>query len=130
MHPIVEKFNHSKKAGRTWKENAVMPLARLLAREKGLQLYFMGPIGLRAACIIVLYADIAMQPLEQEHWSISVMPHFDEDRLELWYDTYRVVHHYPPASIGALNNMGNELQPLPDSTEEILALMHHSNGIR
>lgn len=130
MHPIVEKFNRTRKAGRTWKENAVMPLARLLAREKGLQLYLMGPFGLRAACIIVLYADMAKRPLEQEHWSITVMPHFDEEKFELWYDTYRVVQDYPPDSIGALNNMGNELEPLPDTTEEILALMQHSEGIR
>lgn len=130
MHPIVKKFNRSKKAGRTWKEHAVMPLARLLAREKGLLLYFLGPFGIRAACTIILYADKHKPALEQEHWSITVMPHFSEEGLELWYDTYRVIKDYPPDSIGALNNMGNEALPLPNTTKEILTLMEHSNGIK
>lgn len=130
MHPIVDKFNRSKKAPNTWKDGAVMPLARLLAREKGLLLYFMGPFGIRAACTIILYADRHVEPLKQEHWSITIMPHFGDTGLELRYDTYRVIHEYPPGSIGALNNMGNEQLPLPDTTKEILALMKHSEGIR
>ena len=130
MHSIVNRFNRSGMALRDWKEGAIDPLGRHLARTRGLHLYMMGPFGIRAACTIVLYGDKRVQPLKQEHWSITVMPLFnDEDQLEIWYDTFRVVREYPPDSIGAMNNMGNELLSLPDTTKEILALLHHSDGL-
>lgn len=111
-------------------DGAIKPLAKVLAREKNLHLYLMGPFGLRCACIIVLYSDKNKRPLEQVHWTLTVMPNFNGNNLELWYDTFRVVREYPPGSIGELNSVGNEILPLPGTTEEIIALMKHSEGIQ
>ena len=129
MHDIIRKFNRSRKPQREWRDGAIMPLAKCLAKAKGCCLYFMGPFGLRSACTLVLYADKAKKPLEQEHWSITVMPHFVGDNTEIWYDTYKTVQTYPEGSIGALNNLGNETLPLPGTTDEILTLMYHSNSL-
>lgn len=53
----------------------------------------------------------------------AIVPDFNDDLLELRYDTGRVIRECPPNSIGALNNLGNETLPLPETLPEIAGLL-------
>lgn len=71
------------------------------------------PFGLRAAVYIKLGKS-----------TITITPGFQDDRLELYYDTGRATGRYEPLTLGDFNGFNNEQARLPERLEDVAALFH------
>lgn len=106
-----------------WFDIAVVALAVDLEEATGLKARVSGPFGLRAECPI--YLNEEGEPGERK--VIYITPWFDstkgETELVLYYDTGEVKNNYAPGTLGELNGMNNVMERLPDTLEEIVALL-------
>ncbi len=103
----VEQTKHP-----SWIETAITALAVDLHEATGETVEISGPCGLRAE--ILLYVGTRF---------IRITPSFPEGKLKLYYDTGEVTNKYPPQSLGDWNGMNNVSEPLPDTLEEIIAVL-------
>lgn len=104
----------NEKTGRArWMETAIFPLAADLEELTGQPVVVSGPFGLRAAVYIKLGKS-----------TITITPGFQDDRLELYYDTRRATGRYEPLTLGDFNGFNNEQARLPERLEDVAALFH------
>lgn len=96
----------------SWLDSAVAALAVDLEEYVGEDMSIGGPYGLRAEAVIL-----------SSNWALTVSPCFTDGKLRLYYDTGEIVGRHPANSIGAMNGFNNEQAPLPDTLEEIAAIM-------
>jgi len=117
-----------------WINSVVKPLAKELAELRGMRFEIYGPFGIRCETSIYLLPhnsekDIVHNPT----WSIKLTPRglLHSDKAEIYYDTGKKKEPLSPkGSIAALNGFDNETAPLPDTVEEINALLRFSPGIK
>ena len=102
------------------------PLAKDLEAYLDKPVNVAGPFGLRAEVLLRVFDNPETQA-PSAYRSLTIVPDFSRGTLELHYDTGRVVRECPPGSIGALNHIGNETLPLPDTLSEIALLLHAAN---
>lgn len=95
-----------------WKQ-PYSPLAADLEELTGQPVVVSGPFGLRAAVYIKLGKS-----------TITITPGFQDDRLELYYDTGRATGRYEPLTLGDFNGFNNEQARLPERLEDVAALFH------
>lgn len=114
---------------KSWVETIVVPLAAKLAEHFNLKFEIYGPFGLRSTTSIYLLSDPKKGIVDSETYSITLTPHVVGDGMTVcYYETGEKDATYPPGSIGDLNGYGNVEAPLPDTIEEIIPLMRHSEG--
>lgn len=107
-----------------WVGGIVDPLAQELAARTGLCYEIYGPFGLRCETSIYLREDMSKRITEQETRSIYLVPVHDEDgNYVIHYETGETKDGYQKGSIGYLNGMHRKTAPLPDTIEEIEALL-------
>ena len=116
-----------RKLDTSWLHNVAEPLAKALSKELKMPHEIYGPFGLTAETTIYLYATKIHDICKGETYSITLEPHFDDDRkrIRMYYRTGRILEEYPEGTIGYYNNFGRETLPLPESMEEIRKLMEH-----
>lgn len=115
----------------TWIEGIVKPLAMELAELRGMQYELYGPFGLRAATSIYLTPKGSDGNIvKNDTWSITITIGKPNDKWEAYYDTGKCDSFYPQNSIGKLNGFDKEIALLPDTIEEINALLRFSPGIK
>ena len=116
-----------RKLDSSWFHNVVEPLAKALSKELKMPHEIYGPFGLTAETTIYLYATKIHDICKGETYSITLEPHFDDDRkrIRVYYRTGKINEEYPEGTIGYYNHFGRETLPLPESMEEIKALMEH-----
>lgn len=60
---------------------------------------------------------------------LCIVPkHNEADEMVLEYETGETASHYQPGTIGAINGLNNVTAPLPDTAEEIFAIMKKVSG--
>lgn len=108
----------------SWVEMLVKPIAEKFSEEFGLSYDIYGPFGIRAYVTIYWMENKEISIVEQPTKSLTLEP-FDLEKGQLYYETGKkregVCYH--PNSIGAMNGMDREVLPLPDSFDEIKALI-------
>jgi hypothetical protein len=109
----------------SWTEEIVEVLAQRLADKPNKKYEVCGPFGLRAETTIYLFNDENKSFTEQETWSITLTPG-DLTKGEIYYDTGEKTNDFSPNSTGAINGMNNVRKPLPETIDEIVALLHYS----
>lgn len=108
----------------SWINGAVVPLAKQLEELTGLTHEIYGPFGLSFSTSIYLRKDMTKGICDQETRSITLRPGWDRQReFCITYETGEMESNYPAGSLGDLNGMGKATKPLPDTVEEILALL-------
>lgn len=113
----------------TWLESIVEPIAKQLAELRDMQYELYGPFGLRSAVSIYLTPkDSDGNIVKNDTWSITITIRNIEGVWEARYDTGNKDCYYPPNSIGAMNGFNKETALLPDTIEEINALLRFSPG--
>ena len=105
-----------------WKD-CVTAIAEELARRTGLKYEICGPFGLNSQISIYLLADDSKGTTEQPTRSLTLMPGFTDEELHLRYWTGESTKEYAPNTIGELNGGNMVTAPLPDTMEEIEALL-------
>ena len=106
----------------SWIDNVVKPLMHDLEKATGLTGEIYGPFGLRAETSIYLRKDMSKSITETETLSIE-LEHMSDGT---YYATGEETNNYQPMSIGWLNGFHHVMAPLPDTLEEIIALLHKS----
>lgn len=96
-----------------WIGTAITALAMDIEKRTGQQVKVSGPFGLRAEVMLCTEDKI-----------IVITPWFMESQLHLHYDTGQMKNEYAPNTLGDYNGMNNITAPLPDTVEEIIAVMH------
>lgn len=121
MNKYEYNYNVLSKKNARWYDVAIMPLASDLAEATGLNATVSGPFGLRAECTIYLSAD------RGEKKYITITPVFLDaiggSELALFYDTGEVSNKFAPGTLGDFNRMNNISERLPDTLDEIVALL-------
>ena len=117
-----------------WLDRVLVPLAVAIASELGgLPYEFYGPFGLSCETSVYFFPTDGHDITKDETYSLTVYPEYREggygyvNGFYLAYDTGRRLDTYRPGSIGDLNNFNNVKEELPDSLEEIVALLKHSH---
>lgn len=117
-----------------WFDRVLVPLAVAISSELGgLPYEFYGPFGLSCETSVYFFPTDGHDITKDETYRLTVYPEHREgghgyvDGFYLAYDTGRRLDTYKPGSIGHLNNMNNVKEELPDSLEEIMALLKHSH---
>lgn len=113
-----------------WADLIVKPLADALAAFTGKYAQVLGPCGLRAEVSIYLKDNPDDDIMRCAYDYITLVPDVTGDSVVMHYDTGRVVRDCVPGSIAEWNHFGNETLPLPDTIEEIAALLKHYKGHR
>lgn len=120
----LEKKRNEVFFAENWVEGIVDPLAQELATRTGLCYEIYGPFGLRCETSIYLRKDMSKKITEQETRSITLTPGDDGNgNRTVFYDTGETDGSYQKGSIGHLNGMHHKTAPLPDTIEEIEALL-------
>ena len=112
-----------------WIDGIVKPLAEALAVHTGLPCTICGPFGLSCETSIYLFEDADKSICEQKTRSIRIIPVFKYNDSTVVYDTGEKSGKYADGTIGATNNLDRVTRPLPDSIEEIVALLIESEGV-
>lgn len=119
--------NLSRKTGTRpdWKAEVVLPLAKELAKRKGLKPKVMGPMGLASRVIIALVEDLGENPSKQEHYRLTLQPDVQPGgKILLRYETGETEDSkYPKGSLGAMSGLDLVTAPLPDSIDEVEKLL-------
>lgn len=104
-----------------WLDDVVRPLAKELAAKAGFPHgEAHGPCGLTSRAFITLWTS---EP-EFAAKTLVVRPLFSEENgLSFVYETGETTSECPPGSLGEAHEMNLVTAPLPDSLEEILAVM-------
>lgn len=100
----------------------IEPLAKKLSEHFGMPYEIYGPFGLEAETSIYLRKDMNARISEQPTISLTLRPS-ERSESKFLYDTGERTDHYPPGSVGWLNNMNAICLPLPMEFEEILKLV-------
>lgn len=101
-----------------WIETFVHPLAQAIQQELGLASYeAYGPFGLRSEVSIFWHSS--EDDLDKPTYSLRLTP-YNLATGVIHFDTGEVSEHYDPNTIGALNGLGNQTAPLPDSLDELI----------
>lgn len=109
---FVKAIKENPKAN--WMETSIAPLAVDIEEYTGEPVSFSGPFGLRSEVLIQTETRMLILTLWFD----------DEHNPRFYYDTGKKNgERYPEGSIGYLNNMDNEIAPLPDTIEEIVSSM-------
>lgn len=106
-----------------WKEDIIVPLANELAKRTGKQAMLSGPCGLGGRTTICLVDDAETTWYEQDRLELTLQPGFENGSLFFAYATGETVEKFKPGTIGDINGLSNITARLPDSVEEILALL-------
>ena len=116
----VEEWNGSRPVP-NWLDDAVRPLAKELAAKAGFpHAKVVGPCGFAFRVFITLWTS---EP-EFAAKTLVVRPlFFEENGLSFVYETGETTSECPPGSLGEAHGMNLVTAPLPDSLEEILAVM-------
>ena len=125
MLQLAKDFNDRYMAGeeKNWIKGFMDPLAKILAERAETQYKVLGPFGISAAVTIYLMKD-ASHRMDDDTRTITIEPYFLPDgRFLFKYRTDEVTDAYRPGSIGELNGMNIVKKPLPDTIEEIEALV-------
>ena len=101
----------------------IEPLAKELAEHTGLSWEICGPFGIQARTSIYLREDMNKSITETKTLSITLIPHWKDSALVLYYQTDKIEDNFRPETIGAINGMNFFNELLPDTIEEIVALM-------
>lgn len=103
-----------------WLDDIVRPLARALADASGFQRHTVtGPCGIASRTFLCVWS---CDP-RFEGKAIVIQPAFDEDKISFVYETGEVENSHPSGSLGAESGLNFVTAPLPDSLDEILAVM-------
>jgi len=113
-----------------WVEGFVEPLAAALSEKVGLPWEIYGPFGLSCNTSIYLREDMTVSICDQETLSITLEPHGDLHEYTIVYRTGEMTDEYQKGSIGWLNGFNCVTAPLPDTLDEIVALLHESGASR
>ncbi|MEG1894607.1 MAG: hypothetical protein RR162_00105 [Oscillospiraceae bacterium] len=107
-----------------WVRGTVVPLAKRLEELTGLTHEIYGPFGLTCSTSIYLRKDMTKSICDQETRSITLRPDWDgQHEFCIKYETGEMENYYPSGSLGDLNGMGKATKRLPDTIEEILAIL-------
>lgn len=104
-----------------WIETIVKPLMQDLEYKTGLHGEIYGPFGLCCKTSIYLREDMEKSITEQSTLHITIEPPMNDGKI--YYETGEVKEGYAKDSIGALNGMNRVMAVLPDTIEEIVALL-------
>jgi len=112
-----------------WVDGVVEPLAKVLAERTGLHWDVYGPFGVMCETSIYLMKDKDISITKQKTLAIRLEPHFDQHgNLIIRYRTGETTNEYPKGSTGWMNGMNCITAPLPDTIEEIQALLIESEA--
>lgn len=112
-----------------WVDGVVEPLAKSLAECTGLHWDIYGPFGMMCETSIYLMKDKDVSITKQKTLAIRLEPHFDQHGdLIIRYRTGETTNEYQKGSIGWMNGMNCVTAPLPDTIEEIQALLIESEA--
>ena len=112
-----------------WVDGVVEPIAKILAERTGLHWDIYGPFGVMCETSIYLMKNKDVSITKQKTLAIRLEPHFDQHGdLIICYRTGETTNEYPKGSIGWMNGMNCETAPLPDTIEEIQALLIESEA--
>lgn len=101
----------------SWIKTATGALAADIQEYTGDPVEVLGPFGIRSEVLIKTSTHL-----------LVITAWFRDENLILYYDTGKKNgEHYPEGSIGYLNNMNNEIAPLPNTVEEIVSVMQRYN---
>lgn len=104
-----------------WIETIVKPLMRDLEKHTGLHGEIYGPFGLCCKTTIYLREDMERSITKQSTLHITIEPPMDNGKI--YYETGEVKEGYAKGSIGELNGMNMVMAELPDTIEEIVAVL-------
>lgn len=104
-----------------WIETIVKPLMHDLEKHTGLYGEIYGPFGICCKTLIYLREDMEKSITEQSTLHITLEPPMDDGKI--YYETGEIKSRYAKGSIGELNGMNNVMVVLPDTIEEIVALL-------
>lgn len=96
----------------SWPDSSVAALAVDLEEHTGKPVEVSGPFGLRAE-IVIKAGDICT----------IITPSFENGSFKLYYDTGERTGQYQPNTLGDWNGFNNVQAPLPDTFEEIAAVI-------
>lgn len=113
-----------------WVDLIVKPLADALSAYTGKSAQVLGPCGLRAEVSIHLKDNPDDDIMHRAYDYITLVPDVTGDSVVMHYDTGCIVRDCVPGSIAEWNHFGNETLPLPDTIEEIVALLRHHEGAK
>lgn len=125
MNKYEKIYNEAARSGGNpkWINACIRPLAADLGEMTGLKAEVSGPYGLRAECVIYLNKDGG----KGERKFIVLTPHFyhagNYIEIEFFYDTGETEERYEPNTLGDYNGFNNISAKLPDTLEEIAALL-------
>lgn len=104
----------AEKRSASWLDSAIAALAVDLEEYIGKPVEVSGPFGLRAEVMFKVGDTYTI-----------ITPSFDkkDGGFKLYYDTGKQTEGYPPQSLGAWNGFNNVQAPLPDTFEEISAII-------
>lgn len=106
--------------------DALKEIGEYICKQTGYGYEILGPFGLRANSSLWIVDKTRDRRYEFDKyiiWSISVCPHYDDNKMYLTYDTGRKQGNYNPNSLGAMNGFDNVEEVLPDTIEEVWELM-------
>ncbi|MCK2000461.1 hypothetical protein MZM54_03520 [[Brevibacterium] frigoritolerans] len=108
-----------------WIETILIPLAKELASRYELEYEIYGPFGMNARTTIYLMEDKSVGIVNQKTKSITIQPKSLKINVELVYEAgkRKEAINYASNSIPALNGDDMEVQPLPETIEEIMGIM-------
>lgn len=104
-----------------WIETIVKPLMHDLEKHTGLHGEIYGPFGICCKTSIYLRKDMKESITEQSTLHITIEPPTNDRKI--YYETGEVNNRYAKGSIGELNGMNKVKAQLPDTIEEIVALL-------
>lgn len=108
----LKATQRSKGSVASWLDSAVSALAIDLEEYTGEIMEVGGPYGLRAEAII-----------SSNSYILILTPDFNSGTLKLYYDTGEKTDKHQPNTIGEINGFNNLQAPLPETLEEIVAIM-------
>ena len=127
----LDRLEHSHQG---WFDRVLVPLAVHISSELGgLPYELYGPFGLSCETSVYFFPTEGHDICKDETYSLTVFPEWREggygyrDGFYLAYDTGLRRNLYKPGSIGDLNCFNTVKDELPDSLEEIMALLKHSH---
>jgi len=112
-----------------WVEGFVKPLAEALSEKVGLPWQISGPFGLGCNTSIYLCEDMSVPTCDQETLSITLKPHSvssDSSEYTIVYLTGEMTDEYQKGSTGWLHGFNCVTATLPDTLDEIVALLQKS----
>jgi len=125
MNKYEKIYNEAARNGGNpkWMNTCIRPLAADLEELTGLKAEVSGPYGLRAECVIYLNKDGG----EGNRKYLVLTPDFyhkdNHIEIQFFYDTGETDERYPANSLGDYNGFNNVSARLPDTLEEIAALL-------